>query len=77
MASYNNKLHLFKYDYPSDRIIDGKTQSGQIRSVCDAMVGTQTSPSIGWSREKNGLLAWGSMDQTVNVGFVSNMKALE
>ncbi|CAL6071912.1 G-beta repeat-containing protein [Hexamita inflata] len=72
-----SKIGIAKYDYPKERSIEDKTIAGKLEMKTDAVVSTQTCQSMCWSREKNGLLAWGSMDQTVNVGYVTNMKSLE
>lgn len=77
LVSGADKLALLKYEYPREREISGRTVPGTLRTVADAVVSTQTTQSVAWSHDKAGLVAWASMDQTVNVGYVTNLGSLE
>lgn len=77
LVSGADKLALLRYEYPREREINGRTVPGTLRTVADAVVSTQTTQSVSWSHDKAGLVAWASMDQTVNVGYVTNLGSLE
>lgn len=74
LFSASNRLILTKYDYPSQRVIENNTVAGTRETLADAVVTMQTCPSLCWSRDKEGLIAFGALDQTVNIGFITNLK---
>lgn len=76
------RLALCKYNYPPDRsrkLEDGTEVGivGTATTVCDIPMNTQTINTVCWNRDKFGLLGWGGTDQTINIGFVTNISSLE
>ncbi|KAH0572655.1 WD domain, G-beta repeat-containing protein [Spironucleus salmonicida] len=81
LATAGSKIGLCKYNYPKERV--RKTDKGEVgvggnvKLCAEAVVTSQTVQSISWNREKQGLIGWGAMDQTVNIGFISNLNGLD
>lgn len=76
------RLALCKYEPPAERtrkLEDGSEVGvmGTCRTVCDIPVSQQTITTLCWNREKHGLLGWSGVDQTVSIGFVTNLSSLE
>lgn len=82
LTSSGGRLGLLRYEYPAERsrtLEDGSSVGvvGKCSVVCDAPFNEQAINTISWNRDKNGLIAWSAMDQTINLGFVTNLKSLE
>lgn len=80
MASAGNgTLHLYKYKYPQQRVMeDPETKekrgvSGSLERLNSATVGEQPVSSFEWSKDKLGLCAWSGFDQKISVGIVTRL----
>merc|ERR1719480_206843 len=64
---------IWRYEYPSKRVVDGRGVAGQIHQRCYQKISSQPVNSWTWHPEKKGLAACTTLDQKVNVIFVTKL----
>jgi WD40 repeat protein len=74
----NGTLYLYKYNYPAQRRIGNPPQgvAGTVQLLNKTSLSTQPIPSIDWHKDKIGLAAMTSFDQTVKVAIVTKLSKL-
>lgn len=82
LCSGSGRLALCNYEYPPERsrkLEDGSEVGvlGKCKVVCDVPMNSQAVNTISWNRDKPGLIGWSAMDQTINIGFVTNLNKLD
>ncbi|XP_074657007.1 dynein axonemal assembly factor 10-like [Tubulanus polymorphus] len=74
----NGSLHVWKYNYPSNRVVKDSNDielgvAGTVSLLQNATLSTQPISSFDWSPDKQGLAVCTSFDQTLRVVIVTKL----